>query len=596
MAKQKNTYNLDQQSKNDVRLLGRMLQLVKPYKFPFGISSLLALFLAVLAPLKPYIITKTINDNILSSTGIGLKEMVMLFFGVLVLEGILRYTFLYLTRFVGQSVIKDLRTKIYNHISGLQLNFFNQTPIGTLTTRTINDTEAVNKTFSNGLITIVSDVLTIVVIISIMFATDWRLTLLTLVPFPLILTATYIFKEKVKKAFMRERKTLQNLNSFMQERISGMKIVQLFAIEDQELKKFNKINNANKQANVDTVMYYAVYFPVIDILTSVSLALLVWFAGNKILGGVQPEYIGLITGFYMWSQQLFRPLRMLADKFNELQRGLIASQRIFNLLDTDAVFEEQGTFLPVQLNGHVAFKNVQFGYNPHEPVLKGISFELHPGQTLALVGSTGSGKSTTINLINRFYDIQEGQVLIDGRDIKDYQLDGLRSKIATVQQDVFLFSGSILENIQLNDESITKADIEDAAKQVGVHEFILSLPGGYDYKVMERGSTLSSGQRQLISFIRAMVANPDLLILDEATAAIDTETELLIQAATEKLMKGRTSIVIAHRLSTIQHADTIVVLDQGEIIESGSHKALMELDGAYKRLHDMQFKKQEVVA
>jgi len=489
MAQGPNTYNLDKESTSDSKLLLRMLKLVRPYRVPFGISSLLAIALAFMSPLKPIIVMRAINNDILSDTGIGLRNMVIVFVGVLLVDSVFRYIFLYLTRFVGQSVIKDLRTKIYNHISSLKLKFFNQTPIGTLTTRTINDTEAVNKTFSNGLITIVADLLTILVVIATMVSINWKLTLITLIPFPLILLATYIFKEKVKSAFQRERKTFQNLNSFMQERITGMKIVQVFGIEKQELDKFNKINHSNKQANVDTVMYYAIYFPVIEILTAASLALLVWYAGGKIAGGVNAAYVGQITAFFMFSRQLFGPMRMLADKFNELQRGMVASQRIFNLLDTDAVFDEAGSYAPERLNGHVAFKDVSFAYNDEDYVLKDVSFELKPGETLALVGATGSGKSTTINLISRFYDIQKGEIEVDGRAIKEFSVEALRARMATVQQDVFLFSGSIIENIQLNDPQISRDAIEAAAKEVGVHDFIETLPEGYDYKVMERGGT-----------------------------------------------------------------------------------------------------------
>jgi len=573
----------------DLQLLKRMLRQVRPYKSKFGFTIFMGLLLSIIGPFKPKLVMLTIEQNILSSVGLGLLTMLFIYLGVLVIESILQYFYAYMSKFVAQNVIKDLRTEVFNHITNLKLQFFNKTPIGKLTTRTINDIEALNRTFADGFTNIVQDVMKIIFIIIFMFFENWKLAFLTLIPFPLILIATYIFKEKVKESFQRVRSTVQDLNSYMQEHISGMKIVQMFAVEESTSAEFNVINHKNKQANVDAVTYYAIYFPVIEILTALALALLVWYGGNRI--GIDRSYVDEIVGFYMWSVMLFRPLRMLADRFNTLQMGMVASERVVDLLDTNISFETQGLAEPNKLSGDIKFKNVWFAYDEEDWVLKDLSFNLHEGETLALVGATGSGKSTTINLVNRFYDIQKGEITIDEQPIKEFNLTALRGRIATVQQDVFLFSGSIYENIVMNNTSITKEAVIAAAKQVGVHEFIMTLPQGYEYKVMERGATLSSGQRQLISFIRAMVAKPDVLILDEATASIDTETELLLQRATEKLMEGRTSIVIAHRLSTIQHAHKIAVLDQGKLIEIGSHDELLVKDGAYKRLYDMQFKK-----
>lgn len=569
-------------------LLKRMLTLMHLYKKQFWASIFIGLLLSILGPLKPKVVMLTIEDNIQNNVGIGITKMVAIYFLILLMESILQYFYKYLTKVVAVGVIKDLRTKTFNHITSLKLSFFNQNPIGKLTTRTINDIEALNRTFSDGFTNIIQDILKIIFIITFMFLENWRLAFLTLIPFPLIMIATYIFKEKVKEAFQRVRATVQDLNTFMQEHISGMKIVQIFSIEDERLSEFDKINRKNQKANTDTVTYYAIYFPVIEILTALALALLLWYGGYKI--AVEQSYVDEIVGFYMWSVMLFRPLRMLADRFNTLQMGMVASKRVFELIDTNEKLSNEGKLFPKKLDGNIQFKNVSFGYDSNY-VLKDVSFQLKKGEMLALVGPTGSGKSTTINLINRFFEPQQGEILIDNQDIKEYNLQALRDKIATVQQDVFLFSGSIYDNIVLQNPTITREQVIQAAQEVGVHEFIMTLPQNYDYKVMERGSTLSTGQRQLISFIRAMVSNPNILILDEATASIDTETELLLQKATEKVMKNRTSIVIAHRLSTIQKANQIMVINQGQIVEIGTHDQLIINGGEYAKLHKMQFKK-----
>lgn len=585
----KNTLNIKNSLNNP--LLRRMLTLVRPYHKQFWLSIFIGLILSIVGPLKPKVVMITIENNIQKNIGLGISTMVGIYFLILFLESVLQYFYKYLTKVVAVGVIKDLRTKVFNHITSLRLSFFNQNPIGKLTTRTINDVEALNRTFSDGFTNIIQDILKIIFIITFMFLENWRLAFLTLIPFPLIMIATYIFKEKVKEAFQRVRATVQDLNTFMQEHISGMKIVQIFSIEQERLSEFDKINRKNQKANTDTVTYYAIYFPVIEILTALALALLLWYGGSKI--AVEKSYVDEIVGFYMWSVMLFRPLRMLADRFNTLQMGMVASKRVFELIDTNDKLQNDGQLFPQKLDGDIQFKNVFFGYKKNNYVLKDISFHLKKGEMLALVGATGSGKSTTINLINRFYEHQQGEILIDNQNIKAYNLQALREKIATVQQDVFLFSGSIYDNIVLQNPNITKQQVIQAAKEVGVHNFIMTLPNNYDYKVMERGSTLSTGQRQLISFIRAMVSNPDILILDEATASIDTETELLLQKATEKIMKNRTSIVIAHRLSTIQKADQIMVINQGHIVEIGTHQELITNNGEYKKLHTMQFNKSQ---
>lgn len=575
---------------NNNKLLKRMLTLVQPYKKQFWLSIFIGLILSIIGPLKPKLVMLTIEDNIQNNVGLGIPTMVGLYFSLLFIEASLQYCYKFLSKVVSVGVIKDLRVKVFNHITNLQLRFFNQNPIGKLTTRTINDIEALNRTFSDGLINVIQDILKIIFIILFMFLENWKLAFLTLIPFPLIMIATYIFKEKVKEAFQRVRSTVQDLNTFMQEHISGMKVVQFFSIEKQTLNEFDQINRKNQKANTDTVTYYAIYFPVIEILTALALALLLWHGGKKI--AVEQFHVDEIIGFYMWSVMLFRPLRMLADRFNILQMGMVASNRVFELIDTNESLQNEGILFPEKLDGAIEFKQVYFGYNDDHYVLRDISFRLKKGQMLALVGSTGSGKSTTINLINRFFEPQKGEILIDNQPIKDYNIQALRDKIATVQQDVFLFSGSIYDNIILQNPKITKDDVIEAAKEVGVHDFIMTLPQNYNYKVMERGGTLSTGQRQLISFIRAMVSNPDILILDEATASIDTETELLLQKATEKIMKNRTSIVIAHRLSTIQKADQIMVIQQGQIKEIGTHDELINKGEEYFKLYNMQFKKQ----
>ncbi|MFT6321684.1 MAG: ATP-binding cassette subfamily B protein [Granulosicoccus sp.] len=575
-------------NKIDYLLLGRVLALAKPYKKVFILAGVLTVLLAPLAILRPYIIKIMVDDYIFKFDIPGLTNMAMLLGVILMIDVALRYVFIYSTSWLGQSVIKDLRVRMFNHISSLRLSYFDTTPIGTSTTRTINDIETINTVFSQGAITILADLFTVFAVLAIMLITSWKLTLVCLTTLPFLMIATYIFKEKVKASYQKVRTQITKMNAFLQERISGMRIVQIFNAEEKELEKFKDINRKYTQANLDAIFYYAVFFPVVEIISAAALGLLVWWGARGVIGGEVTT--GTFIAFPIYLSMLFRPIRMLADRFNTLQMGLVAAERVFNLLDKNYIIENNGTIKKESIKGNVEFDNVSFAYNNIDNVLKNLNFKIKAGETLAICGSTGSGKTTIINILNRFYDIQKGEILIDGVNIKDYELFDLRKKIAIVLQDVFLFSGSVMENITLRDDRISEEEVIDAAKLIGAHEFIERLPGGYNYQVMERGATLSMGQRQLISFVRALVFNPDILILDEATSSIDPESESVIQYAIEKLIDKRTSIIIAHRLSTIRHADNIMVLSKGKIVEFGAHDALLEIeDGHYKELYEMQF-------
>ena len=511
---------------------------------------------------------------------------------LLIVESVCRFVFSFFTASLGQSVVKDIRVATYKKVINLNLSHFDKTPIGTLTTRTINDIESINDIFSDGLIPIVADLLSIIAVLVYMFFVDWKLTLICLVPFPVLIIATYYFKETVNKSFIQVRNAVAALNAFVQEHITGMAIVQAFAAEKREFKKFNDINKEHRNANIRSIFAYSVFFPVVELVLAISLGLLVWWAGGR----QQTEAAGNITAFILCLNLLFRPLRLLADKFNVLQMGMIASERVFKVLDNKDSASTEGTFIPHKLKGNIHFEKVWFSYDAVKYVLKDISFQIGQGQTLAIVGNTGSGKTSIISLINRLYHIQKGSIQIDGVAIDQYDLNYLRSKIAVVLQDVFLFSGSVYDNVTLRNPDIKKEQVIEAAKMIGIHDFIMELPGGYDYNVMERGATLSLGQRQLLSFVRALLYDPAILILDEATSSVDTESEQLIQHAIEKLIAGRTSIIIAHRLSTIRKANKILVLDKGEIKETGTHDELIRHRGTYYQLHKMQFEKQEIVA
>lgn len=565
--------------------------MVKPYRFIFFFTAFLTILLAPLAIMRPKLLQKMVDEHIVVHDIQGMTFLAIIVFGLLVIEVILRYFFLYYADWLGQATIRDLRVRVFRHVTSLNLGYFDKTPIGQSTTRTINDIEAINTVFSEGSITILADLVMLVAVMSMMFYTSAKLTLVVLSVFPLLIWGSYQFKESVRKSYEKVRNHIASMNAFLQERISGMRIVQIFNAEQREAEKFKKINHDYTGANLRSVLAYAIFFPVVDIISALSLGLMVWYGARGVLS--DDITIGTLVTFPLYISMLYRPIRMLADKFNTLQMGLIAAERVFKLLENEERVQNSGTFAPEKLNGKVDFDDVWFSYSGNieaEPILKGVSFGIEPGQTLAIVGSTGSGKTTIISLLNRFYEIQKGQIRVDNRDLKDYDVFALRRRIAVVLQDVFLFSGSVLENITLRDSNVPREKVIEAAKMIGAHEFIQKLPGGYDYQVMERGATLSMGQRQLISFVRALVFNPDILILDEATSSIDPETESVIQHAIETLIARRTSIIIAHRLSTIRHASNILVLNKGEVQEFGPHDVLLQNEnGAYRELYEKQF-------
>ena len=582
----------------DFENLRRVFQFAAPYKRRFYVSIWLAVFLAIITPVRPYLIKITVDKLIASKMLDWIIWMTVIQIGLLIIESAVRFYFSYITAWLGQTVVKDMRIKVYEKVVGLNLRQFDQTPIGTLTTRTINDIEAINDIFSDGLVPIIADLLSIISILSFMFYVDWRLTLVCLAPFPILILATYYFKESVNKSFIKVRNAVAQLNAFVQEHITGMQIVQAFAAEGREFEKFKKINRSHRNANINAIFAYSVFFPVVEIVLALSTGLLVWWiAGRAGASATEAKELGgKMMMFYMCLNLLFRPLRVIADKFNVLQMGVIASERVFKVLDNDDYIKTQGNYSPSKIQGKVIFDHVSFGYDPSQFVLKDVSFKMNPGETVAIVGHTGSGKTTIISLLNRLYQIQKGLISIDDVNIDDYKLDVLRKNIGVVLQDVFLFSGSVIDNITLRNPAIPREKVIEAAKLIDMHDFIMQLPGNYDYNVMERGATLSLGQRQLLSFIRALLYNPSILILDEATSSVDTESEILIQKAIDKLIAGRTSIVIAHRLSTIRKADKIIVLDKGEIKEMGTHEELLSLEGYYYKLYQLQFDKKTKVA
>ena len=572
----------------DAQLLKRVLAEAAPYKSLLLSTTLMAILLAPLATIRPWLVQKMVDEHIIYSDVEGLLKLSIIFIIVLFLHAFLTYLFTYLSGVLGQAVVRDLRIKIFNHINRFNLSYFDKTPIGTSTTRTINDVETINTVFSQGVITIIADILTLIVVLAIMFITSWELTLIALTTSPFLVIASYIFKEKVKTSFQSVRTEISRMNAFLQEQISGMRLVQIFHIEKSSMRRFKTINREYTKANLDSVLYYAVFYPVVEIISAASLGLMVWWGAKGVIG--ESVSMGALIAFPIYLNMLFNPIRILADKFNTLQMGLVASDRVFALLDNQAEQEVTGHLKPEKLRGEVIFNKVNFAYQGEDWVLKNVDFHIEPGETLAIVGATGSGKTSIISLINRFYTHQSGLISIDGTDIRDFDLHALRHKMALVLQDVFLFSGSVFENITLRDESISREKVLSAAKMIGAHEFIEKLPGGYDYQVMERGATLSMGQRQLISFVRALVFEPDILILDEATSSIDPASESVIQKAIETLIAQRTSIIIAHRLSTIMHAHKILVMQRGEVMESGSPEDLLKNEeGLFRKLHDMQF-------
>lgn len=577
----------------DIPLLKRILTYVKPYRTTFNIATALTIVMAFLAPFRPWLIQRTIDKQIMDFDLEGLQWMVMLLIGVLLLETVVQFFQTYLANWLGQTVIKDLRVKLYRNIINFKLQYFDKTAIGTLVTRAVSDIETIAEVFSQGLLVIIGDLLKLVAIIAVMFYTDWRLSLIVLIPVPILIIATVVFKNVIKSAFQQVRTQVARLNAFVQEHITGMKIIQVFNREKLEQSRFDKMNKLHRDAHIRTVWAYSIFFPVVEMLTAFSLALLVWWGTRGVLEGYTT--IGNLVAFILYIYMLYRPIRQLADRFNTLQMGMVSSERVFKVLDTDSQIENSGIYQPESLRGEIEFKNVWFAYLDDDYVIKDVSLKVEPGQTVAFVGATGSGKTTTINLLGRFYEINKGQICIDGTPIEEFDKFYLRKKMAIVLQDVFLFSDTIHNNITLNNPDISREEVVKAAKKVGAHHFISQLPGDYDYNVKERGGMLSVGQRQLISFIRAYVHQPEILILDEATSSIDTESEHLIQRATEILTKGRTSIIIAHRLSTIQTADKIVVMKKGKVLEEGNHQELLQKNGHYKKLYELQFEQKEAV-
>jgi ATP-binding cassette, subfamily B, multidrug efflux pump len=543
----------------------------------------LAILLALITPLRPLLIKITVDKYITNQVAYMVINITLIQIGLIIIETLMRFVFSFTTALLGQSVVQDLRVAVFKKILHLNLSQFDKTPIGTLTTRTVNDIESINEIFSDGLVPIIADLLSIICVLIAMFTMDWQLAFIALIPFPIMLIATYYFKESINKSFQKVRNAVAALNAFVQEHLTGMFVVQAFAAEEREAKKFEKINREHRNANIKSIFAYSVFFPIVEIVLALAIGLIVWYgAGQKVQSGT-------IISFILFLNLLFRPLRVIADKFNVLQMGIIASERVFKVLDNPDVADNNGTYAPPQVKGKINFENVSFAYVDENYVLRNVSFEAKPGETIAIVGHTGSGKTTIISLLNRLYHIQKGAIKIDDKDIEEYELGNLRSHVGVVLQDVFLFSGSVMENITLRNPDISKERVIEAAKMLDMHDFILRLPGGYDYNVMERGATLSLGQRQMLSFIRAILYNPSILILDEATSSIDTESEQLIQKAIDTLIKGRTSIVIAHRLSTIRKAHKIVVLDKGEVKEAGSHDELLLLGAYYAKLHQLQF-------
>jgi ATP-binding cassette, subfamily B, multidrug efflux pump len=572
----------------DLPTLRRLFSFATPYRKQFYGVIVIILLGAVLSPINPLIIRYTIDNQIANGDYNGLSLMLLAMIGVLLLQSAIQFANTYLSGWLGQHIIRDIRVQVYQKVLSLRLKFFDNTPIGRLVTRTISDVETLADVFTDGMAAIAGDILQLVLIIGVMFYTDWRLSLISLSTVPFMLISTYVFKEKIKDSFNEVRTAVANLSSFVQEHITGMSIVQIFSAEKIEYDKFKATNATHRDANIRSILYYSIYFPVADIIAAAATGLVVWYGAKQMLS--YDVTFGTVTAFVVFVNLFFRPIRMLADRFNTLQMGIVSTDRILKLLDSNEFNANDGTLKPTNLEGNVDFKNVWFAYNEQNYVLKNISFNVQQGQTIAFVGATGAGKSSIINLLSRFYEINQGQILIDNIDVNQYELGALRKNIGVVLQDVFLFSDTILNNITLGDDSIGRERVVAAAQLVGVHDFIERLPNGYDYNVMERGATLSVGQRQLISFVRALVHDPKIIVLDEATSSVDTETEELIQAAIEKLMKGRTAIVIAHRLSTIQKADQIIVLDKGEIQEKGTHDELLAEDGFYANLYRMQYK------
>jgi len=578
----------EKKNKLNFRLIRRILSYTAPYKRHFFTALTFTLILSGFAIVRPLLINKALNNFVGdTSSQDSLNTIGLLIFGALLFEALLQFGNIYVTNFLGQSIVKDLRNQVYKHIIKLKNSYFDNTPVGTLVTRAISDIESLSDVFAEGFIVISGDILMLLTFITVMFIKNWILTLIVISTIPLLMVATTLFKNGVKKTFNEVRNAVSALNTFTQEHITGMRIVQLFNREEQEYGKFKEINDKHRKANIRSIWYYSIFFPVVEILSATSIALLIWFIGAK--NNSMNLGLGDITFFVMMVSMLFRPIRMLADRLNTLQMGIVAADRVFKVLDTNEVIEDTGTLNLKESKGHIEFKNVWFAYTNEHYVIKDVSFVVNSGETVAMVGATGAGKSTIINLLSRFYEIEKGEILVDNINIRKYQLEELRKNTGVVLQDVHLFNDSIFNNITLHNESISREEVIEASKKIGLHSFIMTLPGGYDYVVKERGITLSAGQRQLIAFIRAYVYNPKIFILDEATSTIDTHTEKLMQDALDKISAGRTSIIIAHRLGTIKHAHKIMVFEKGVIVEQGTQQELLDKNGYFKRLHDMQF-------
>ncbi|GGD25970.1 ABC transporter ATP-binding protein [Flavobacterium orientale] len=574
----------------DTSLFKRILEYSKPYQWRFNSVVVWAVSLSIFAALRPYLLKETVDGYINTKDASGLLFYISLMGFVLLLEVVSQFYFVYWANWLGQDIVRDIRTKLFQHIVRFKMTYFDHSPVGQLVTRSVSDMEAIARIFSQGLFMIISDVLKMIVVMAFMLYMNWKLSMIVILAMPLLVYATRIFQIKMKGAFEEVRTQVANLNTFVQERVTGMKIVQLFSREKIEYEKFKVINDKHNKAWIKTVWYNSIFFPIADIISSFTLGLIVWYGGLAMIGGDSQTTIGDLFTYTMLISMLFNPLRQIADKFNELQMGMIAANRVFAILDTSKEIQKEGTLPTPRFKGEILIDNLHFGYTENEKVLKGISLQINAGQTIAIVGATGAGKSTIINLLNRFYDIDEGSILIDGENINSFELTSLRKQIAVVLQDVFLFADTIYNNITLYNPAITKEQVIDAAQKIGVHDFIMSLPNGYDYNVKERGVMLSSGQRQLIAFLRAYMSEPSILILDEATSSIDTYSEELIQKATERITQGRTSIIIAHRLATVINANQIIVMDAGMIVEQGTHFELVQKEnGYYKNLYDSQF-------
>ena len=574
----------------DTQVFRRIITYTKPYKNRYYGVIAFAIFLSFFAALRPYLLKQTVDLYIKTQDAQGLLFYVSLMGIVLLAEVFSQYYFVYWANWLGQDIVKDIRVKLFQHLLQFRMKYFDSAPVGQLVTRSVSDIEQIAKIFSQGLFMIISDLLKMVVILAFMFYMNWKLTWIVVAAMPVLVFFTRIFQRKMQLAFEDVRNQISHMNTFVQERVTGMKIVQLFHREAIEAEKFAAINDKHRKAWIKTILYNSIFFPIADIISSLSLGFVVLYGGINILNGDQFTTFGDLFSYTMFIGMLFNPLRQIADKFNEMQMGMIAANRVFDILDTQEELQESGALEAPKFEGNIRFDQVHFSYVPGEEVIKGISFEVKAGQTVAIVGATGAGKSTIINLLNRFYEIDKGAIFIDGTTVNSFRLGSIRQQIAVVLQDVFLFADTILNNITLNNPAISQAQVDEAAKNIGLHEFILSLPGGYDYNVKERGVMLSSGQRQLIAFLRAYVSNPSILILDEATSSIDTHSEELIQKATETITKNRTSIVIAHRLATIVNASKIIVMDKGQIIETGTHQELLEQpEGFYRKLYDSQF-------